>query len=96
MLIKYSLSCFHSLQFCTDTHRVPGCSNWAIMCERQCVSGGSLHTWGVAESSDLFSDAKNLLNDAQVAYQWIYLLFLCLQDSFILHCSCSESIQKLC
>lgn len=39
------------------------------MCDRQCVSGGSLPTWGVAESSDLFSDAKNLLNDAQVAYQ---------------------------
>lgn len=48
------------------------------MCDRQHVSEGPLHTWGVAESSDLFSDAKNLLNDAQVAYQWIELLFLCL------------------
>lgn len=66
------------------------------MCDRQCVSGGSLPTWGVAESSDLFSDAKNLLNDAQVAYQWIDLLFLCLQDSFVLHCSCAVSIKKLC
>jgi len=33
-----------------------------------CVSGGLLPTGGVAESSDLFSDAKNMLNDVQVAY----------------------------
>lgn len=38
------------------------------MHDRRCVSGGLLPTWGVAESSDLFSDAKDMLNDFQVAY----------------------------
>lgn len=38
------------------------------MHDRQCVSGGLLPTWGVAESRDLFSNAKNVLNDVQVAY----------------------------